>query len=86
MADIRMYVDAIHYAVERLELIELKSLQLKAALAIVTGRDVFGVLPTKNLCYACLPIFFDRLRKTQGAEPLIVIAVSPLTALMDLFV
>ena len=42
----------LHYAVERLGFTELKSLQLKVALAIVTGRDVFGVLPTsyrKNL-------------------------------------
>ena len=64
MADIRMLVDAIYYALERLGFTEIKSLQLEVVLAIVTGQDVFGVLPTgygKSLCYACLPILFDQL-------------------------
>ena len=59
MADLRMLVHAIHYAVERLRFTEIKSLQLEVVLAIATGQDVFGVLPTgygKSLCYACLPI------------------------------
>ena len=59
-----MLVDAIHYALERLGFTEIKSLQLEVVLAIVTGQDVFGVLPTgygKSLCYACLPILFDQL-------------------------
>ena len=59
MADIRMLVHAIHYAVERLRFTEIKSLQLEVVLAIATGQDVFGVLPTgygKSLCYVCLPI------------------------------
>ena len=59
MADIRMLVDAIHYAVEGLGFTERKSLQLEVVLAIATGQDVLGVLPTgygKSLCYACLPI------------------------------
>ena len=43
MADIRMF---IHYAVERLRFTEIKSLQLEVVLAIATGQDVFGVLPT----------------------------------------
>ena len=42
----------------------IKSLQLEVVLAIATGQDVFGVLPTgygKSLYYACLPILFDQL-------------------------
>ena len=57
MADIRMLVDAIHLAVERLGFTEIKDLQLEVVLAIATGQDVFGVLPTgygKSLCYAFL--------------------------------
>ena len=41
---------------------EIKSLQLEVVLAIATGQDVFGVLPTgygKILCYARLSILFD---------------------------
>ena len=56
---VRMLVHAIHYAVERLGFTEIKSLQLEVVLAIATGQDVFGVLPTgygKSLCYVCLPI------------------------------
>ena len=46
MADTRMLVDAIHYAVERLGFAEIKSLQLEVVLALATEQDVFGVLPT----------------------------------------
>ena len=86
MANIRMLVDAIHYAVERLGFTEIKSLQLEVVLAIATGQDVFGVLPTgygKSLCYACLPILFDQLRKAQEEQHSIVIVVSPLTAIIE---
>ena len=44
---------------ESLLFTEIKNLQLEVVLAIATGQDVFGVLPTgygKSLCYACLPI------------------------------
>ena len=82
MANIQMYVDAIHYAVERLGFIEIKSPQLEVVLAIATGQDVFGVLPTgygKSLCYACLPI----LCKTQEEQHSIDIVVSPLTPIIE---
>ena len=74
MADIWMYVDAIHYTAERLGFTKLKSLKY-VVLAIATGRDVFGVLPTdygKSQCYTYLPLMFDCLRKTQEEEPSIV--------------
>ncbi len=34
----------------------------------------------KSLCFACLPLIYDKLRKDQKS---IVIVVSPLTALMQ---
>ena len=62
----------------------MKSEQLQIIEAIVTGHDVFGVLPTgygKSLCYACLPLVFDcLLQKSNGFS--IVLVVSPLVALM----
>ena len=44
--------------------------QLRVTETFVQGRDVFAVLPTgygKSLCYACLPIVFDKLLATGGA-------------------
>ena len=60
MADIRMLVDAIHYAVERLGFTEIKSLQLEVVLAIATGQDVF--VSVTNWIWQesllCLPSYF----------------------------
>ena len=46
------------------------------------GNDVFAVLPTgygKSLCYTCLPVAFDLMNETKG---LIVVVITPLTAIM----
>ena len=49
---------------------DLKQEQLRVVEAFVEGRDVFAVLPTGYgkrlaLCYACLPIVFNKLLATE---------------------
>lgn len=42
--------------------------QVQAVEKFVSGRDVFVSLPTgegKSLCYACLPLVYDTLRRVQ---------------------
>ena len=58
---------------------DLKQKQLRVVEAFVEGRDVLAVLPTgygKNLCYACLPIVFDKLLATARANGSIVVVIS----------
>ena len=48
---------------------DLKSEQLVVVETFVKGSDVFAVLPTgfeKSLCFACLPIVFDKLLGSVG--------------------
>ena len=63
---------------------EMKPQQLEVVEVFVRGNDVFGVLPTgywKSLCYACLPLIYDRLfQKPQGSS--IVTIVTPLVAIL----
>ena len=50
---------------------------LASTSGIVSGRDVFAILPTgfgKSLCYACLPTVFDLVLPVEG--PSIVLVVS----------
>ena len=63
MADIRMYVDAIHYAVERLGFTELKSLQLKVALAIVTFLEFYQLVIGRIYAFLYSSIACVRLKK-----------------------
>lgn len=65
------------------EIQELKKVQQSAIHDFVSGRDVFVSLPTgygKSFCYALLSAVFDELHESIGT--LIMIYVSPLTALM----
>jgi len=62
---------------------QIKAEQKHAIVSFVQGNDVFVVLPTgfgKSLCYACLPLIFDRLSGKSGSIALII---SPLVALMQ---
>ena len=57
------------FAARQLEYDTLKSLQLKVIKSFLAGRDVFAILPMgygKSLCYALLPLLFDRLYRLQG--------------------
>ena len=61
----------------------LKVEQRKVISSFIKGQDVFGILPTgfgKSLCFACLPLIFDRIRD-DGLSSIIII-LSPLTAIM----
>ena len=57
---------------------DLKPEQLKVVETFVKGRDVFSVLPTgygKSLCYACLPIVFDKLLGSNSSIVLVMTLV-----------
>ena len=64
---------------------QLRSKQYDAVKSFLEGNDVFVVLPTgsgKSLCYSLLPLAFNTL---LGRESSIVIVISPLKALMILW-
>ena len=64
-----MDTERVREAARELGYTDLKQEQLRVVEAFVEGRDVFAVLPTgygKSLCYACLPIVFDKLLATEG--------------------
>ena len=57
----------------------MKPEQLQVMSGIVSGRDVFAVLPTafgKSLCYACPPTVFGLVLPVEGTS--IVLAVTPI--------
>ena len=56
-------VSVAESAARRLGYEQLRDLQLKVVAEVVTGRDVFAILPSygKSLCYALLPWMFDHL-------------------------
>ena len=70
-------------ATERLGYKEMKPEQEELVKEFISGRDVFGILPTgfgKSLCYGCLPLVFDELLGTENKS--IVVVVTPLKAIM----
>ena len=82
LADTRSVREAARSAARELGYPDLKPEQLKVVEMFIKGCDVFAVLPTgyrKSLCYACLPIIFDKL---LGSNSSIVLVVTPLTAIM----
>ena len=57
----------------------MKPEQVEVAVALIEGRDVFAILPTgfgKSLCYACLPVAFDKCQKKERGYSIAVV-VSP---------
>ena len=70
-------------AIQRLGYSTMKSEQLQVVSGIVSGRDVFAVLPTgfgKSQCYTCPLTVFGLVLPVEGTS--IVFAVAPLTAIM----
>ena len=66
---------------ERLGYKEMKPEQEELVKEFISGRDVFGILPTgfgKSLCYGCLPLVFDELLGMENK--LVVVAVTKLYA------
>ena len=83
MADDTFIKRAIDKATNYLGYNEVKELQWKVIAEVVSGRDVFAVLPTgfgKSLCYGCLPIVFDEI--FNPSDPSIVCVISPLTVII----
>ena len=73
---------ALRKATERLGYKEMKPEQEELVNEFISGRDVFGILPTgfgKSLCYGCLSLVFDEL---LGTENKLVVVVTPLKAIM----
>ena len=67
--DTKRVREAARNAARLLGYTDLKQEQLRVVEAFVEGYDVFAVLPTgygKSLCYACLPIVFDKLLAKGG--------------------
>ena len=72
----------VDFAVKKLGYSSLKTEQLEIVMAVLRGRDVFGILPTgygKTLCFACLPFIFEQILEGEAA---IVLIVTPLVAIM----
>ena len=69
-------VSVAESAARRLGYEHLRDLQLKVVAEVVTGRDVFTILPGygKSLCYALLPWMFDHL--LQPDLPSIVVVLT----------
>ena len=76
-------ITAASAAAQRLGYSTLKAKQIDVVMGIVSGRDVFAILPTgygKSLCYSCLPYTYNML--LPDLEPAIVVVVTPLTAIL----
>ena len=62
----------------------MKPEQLDVTKAFIEGRDIFAILPTgfgMSLCYACLPMAFNKMSKnTLGYS--IALVVTPLLTIM----
>ena len=80
-----MVDEAISCAAAALGYPSVRREQIDAVRAIASGNDVFVALPTgygKSLCYAMLPLVFDKLHG-RSPKTSIVVCISPLVALMQ---
>ena len=53
----------------------MKEEQLQVVESLVSGNDVFGVLPM-GLCYACLPLIYETASEAMSLQYTIIIIVS----------
>ena len=77
---------AIEASVRDLGYENVRQEQFDVVLNFMKGNDVFVSLPTgsgKSLCYACLPLVYDRLREDVDTSKSIALVISPLNALMQ---
>ena len=88
MAEDTFFLEVMNHAIDKagryLGYDEVKELQRKVISEVVSGRDVFAVLPRgfgKSLCYGCLPLVFDEM--INPPQPSIVCVISPLTAIIE---
>lgn len=75
---------ACRSAARRLGYDNVRDLQLQVITGVLSGFDVFGILPTgygKSLCYASLPWAFDNLYQPDNSS--VVCVVTPLTAIIQ---
>ena len=71
--------------IQKLGYTKLKPEQMNVIISFLSDRDVFAVLPTgfgKTLCYACLPLVFDKLSRTKEVNPSIVLVLTPLNVII----
>ena len=59
----------------------MKPEQVKVAVTLIEGRDVFAILPTGFGKSLCLPVAFDNCQKKERGYSIVVV-VSPLVAIM----
>ena len=75
---------AIKTSVRALGYENVRQDQFDVVLNFLKGNDMFVSLPSgggKSLCYACLPLVYDRLRK--DTSKLMAVVISLLNALMQ---
>ena len=82
--DSTLLMKTIEDSVKSLGYEQIRPEQYDVVVNFVEGNDVFVSLPTgggKSLCFACLPLIYDRLRGVAAKS--IAVIISPLSALMQ---
>ena len=72
---------AVDFVVKKLGYSNLKTEQLEIVMAVLRGRDVFGIYlrDTGRLCFVCFPFILEQI--LEGEESIVLI-VTPIVAIM----